>query len=237
MLDLEDLYKQRVAVHFTDFTEVILDRKTLSDIETAAEVLAHFKLQSETAYKKDGASLKTRFKTGFKGEAAVEKLLGIKIMDLSTGVSINYDHPDIPGYSIGVKTVRDGSFPIIQKNNEYAQIICIVDPNIDARVYVCGLATKDILNKFQSDLLVRDSNILEKGTKTGFFGFHTLVKINDAKDIEAFKLTDDEAKHFAELRKENEDKYAKETKPKRTRKVKVEEPEDDIDEDDEDDDI
>ena len=39
MLDLEDLYKQRVAVHFTDFTEVILDRKTLSDIETAAEKL------------------------------------------------------------------------------------------------------------------------------------------------------------------------------------------------------
>lgn len=188
MLDLKDLYAQRVGNKFGTFKEVILPRTTLEAIDRAAESLARLKLTSETAYKKDGASLKTRFKTGFKGEAALEILLGINIMDTTEGVSNDYDHPDIPGYEVGIKTVRYGNFPIIPKHNEYAQIICIVDPTLDSKVYVCGLATKEDLNMYQSDLLILDDNLKEKGTKTGYYGFDTFKPVTCLADIAKYKI-------------------------------------------------
>lgn len=186
MIDIKDMYAQCVSPNFSTFKEVFLSNKVLEDIEQAAETLAHEKLITETAYKKDGASLKTRFKTGFKGEAAVEALLGIKVMDLTKGPSTNYDHPDIPNYTLGVKTVRYGNFPVIPKENTYGQIICIVDENNDSKVYICGIATKDTLNTYQSQYLIMDPNLREKGTKTGFYGFRALKPIVDLKDIEEF---------------------------------------------------
>lgn len=188
MIDIKDMYSQLVVTKFPNFKQVVLPVATLQQIEQASEALAREKLTTEASYKKDGASLKTRFKTGFKGEAAVEILLGINVMDFTKGPSTTYDHPDIEGYTVGVKTVRYGNFPVVPKHNEYAQIICIVDPTNDAKVYICGLATKEDLNMYQSDALILDDNLREKGTKTGYYGFNALKPVTHINDIYSFKI-------------------------------------------------
>lgn len=185
MIDIKDMYAQCVVPELSKYKSIYLSRETLEAIDVAAETLARAKL-NETSYRKDGASLKTRFKTGFKGEAAVEQLLGIKFMNLDSGLTLDFDHPDIEEYGVGVKTVRYGNFPIAPVENHYPQIICIVDPENDSRVLVCGLADVDTLNKYQSKYLIVDPNLRDKGTKAGFYGFRALKPVTKLEDIEGF---------------------------------------------------
>lgn len=128
-----------------------------------------------------------RFTTGFLGEAALEKVLGIPIIDWTIGDSDSYHIPDVPGYKVGIKTVEYGKFPIVFKKNYYPQIICIVDTNKFGTVYVCGIASPDVLNKYQDDDLILDSKLKARGTKTGFYGFDYLEPVHSIVDIEMYK--------------------------------------------------
>lgn len=115
-----------------------------------------------------------RFYTGFMGELALEELFGIKIMNWNIGNSNKFNYPDIPNYRVGIKTVEFPKFPIIFKNNYYPQIINIKVPDKNI-VCVCGLATIEVLNKYQSDDLILSHRLRQRGTKTGFYGFSKLI--------------------------------------------------------------
>lgn len=128
-----------------------------------------------------------RFTTGYLGEAALEIVLGIPIIDWTIGDSAYYHKPDIPGYNVGIKTVEYDKFPVIFKNNNYYQIICIVDPTEIGTVYVCGIASPEVLNKYQDDDLILDPNLRARGTKTGFYGFDYLEPVHALADIEKYK--------------------------------------------------
>ena len=188
MLDIKDLYQQRVSNCAGNFVKVILNPLELKYIVDTATAIVHAKL-NETAYRKDGASLTKRYVNGLKGEAAVGKLLGITIINPDVGVSVDFDTPDIPGYNVGIKTVDYGNFPVIPKENTYPQIICICHPSANEVVYVCGLAEVNTLNTFQHDDLILDPNLKVKGTKTGFFGFSQLKKAS-LENMEPFKVTE-----------------------------------------------
>jgi len=130
-----------------------------------------------------------RFFNGYLGEAAIEKLLGIKIIDWTIGDSSIYHVPDIPGYNVGIKTCRYGSFPIIFKSNDYSQIICIINQHNKGSVYVCGLATPDVLNEYQDDDLISFPQLKVRGTKTGFYGLDHLIPIRSLNDISKYRKT------------------------------------------------
>lgn len=176
MLDLQDLYQQRVSTCASNFVKIILTPSELRTIVSIAATIVEAK-KNETAHRKDGASEMKRFVNGLKGEYAVAKYLKIPIVDPRAGVSIDFDKPDIPNYNVGIKTVDYGHFPIIPKDNTYPQIICICHPTANEIMYICGLADVDTLNKFQHDDLILDSNLKAKGTKTGFFGFSALQSV------------------------------------------------------------
>lgn len=142
---------------------------------------------SEKEYSSDNSKTMKRFTTGLTGEAALEFLLGLKIIDWEVGNSSKFANPDIPGYNVGIKTVEGGKFPIIKKENHYPQIICIVSKNNPQIVYVCGLATPETLNTYQTDDLIIDPKLKEKGTKTGFYGFEFLQPIKNIESIEKWK--------------------------------------------------
>lgn len=177
MLDIKDLYQQRVASCAQKFIKITLTTKELQDILQIATNIVDAK-KKETAHLKDGASEMKRFVNGLKGELAVSKHLGMTILNPDVGVSIDFDTPDIPGYSVGVKTVEYGHFPVIPKTNTYPQVICICHPTANEIVYVCGLANVDVLQKFQYDDLILDPNLKNKGTKTGFYGFSNLQEVS-----------------------------------------------------------
>ena len=98
-----------------------------------------------------------------------------------------YYIPDIPGYRVGIKTVERDKFPIIFKDNSYPQIICIKSTKYNNLIFVCGLATSNVLNNYQDDDLILDPNLRARGTKTGFYGFEQLVPIKSLNDLSTYK--------------------------------------------------
>ena len=179
-------YNECVTKCSDSFVRVIISDEYLQRIKLLAESIVEAKL-TEGHHKVDNSQELKRFTTGLMGEAALEKLLGINIIDWTVGNSNHYHHPDIPGYSIGIKTVEKGKFPIIFKSNHYPQIICIRADYRDDLVFVCGLATVNVLNSYQSDDLILDPKLRARGTKTGFWGFPYLSPVRSVDDIIRYK--------------------------------------------------
>lgn len=179
-------YDEYVTKHSNTFTRVVLDPEYVTRIQDFVAELVEAKAK-EDHHKIDSHQEVKRFTTGFLGEAALEKLFGIPIIDWSISYSGLYHIPDIPGYRVGIKTVERNKFPIIFKSNSYSQIICIKSTMYNNLVFVCGLATSDILNKYQDDDLILDPNLRARGTKTGFYGFEHLDPIHSLDDLSRYK--------------------------------------------------
>lgn len=179
-------YQENVINHSESFKRVVIPTEYMKRIEEFASRIVNAKANEQHHKIDNGQELK-RFTTGLMGEAALEILLGINIIDWTVGNSKDYHHPDIPGYSVGIKTVEKWKFPIIFKSNAYPQIICIRSDKYSNLMFVCGLATVDVLNNCQSDDLILDPNLRSRGTKTGFWGFEHLTPLRSIKDIEQYK--------------------------------------------------
>lgn len=181
-------YEEYVYPYVNNFSLIEIDDAYADKISKLSMNIMFRKIM-EDHHKKDYGMEHIRLKTGLMGEAALEKLLGINIIDWSVGDSRNYNTPDIDGYSIGIKTVEYGKFPVIFKNNKYSQIICIkgIETN-NNKVVICGLATPDVLNKYQDDELILSDNLRKRGIKTGFYGFQYLTPIKNIKDIQQYKI-------------------------------------------------
>lgn len=173
---MDYLYEDLVSRHAKNFIPVVIPKTKIDKIHNFAKQVIEAK-QKENHHKVDCNHEYKRFVTGLMGEAAVEELLKMDIIEWDIGNSKNYNHPDIKKLGIGIKTSERNKFPIIFKKNTYPQIICILSDKRPDIVFVCGLATPEVLNRYQSDTLVLSQNLLNRGTKTGFYGFHKLQRI------------------------------------------------------------
>ena len=173
-------YDSHVNPYSSNFIKVIIPEVKIQRIKDFVIKIVERKLQEEH-HKIDGKNEYKRYYTGMLGEAAIEELLGINIIDWTIGNSSYYHTADIKSLKIGIKTVEHGKFPIIFKKNYYPQIINVrTSKNI---VWVCGLATKNILNKYQSDDLILSPYLKARGTKTGFYGFNELITFHTIEEL------------------------------------------------------
>lgn len=132
------------------------------------------KKQQEEHHKSDKHNEHKRFYTGTLGEAAIEELLGVDIIDWSIGNSSAFNQADLRsiGINAGIKTVESGNFPIVHVRPKRPEII-----NVrlnDTQVYISGLATLDILRWYQDVNLIKSPSLRARGTKTGFYGISHL---------------------------------------------------------------
>ena len=116
-----------------------------------------------------------RIFSGVIGEMAVEKYIGKEFIDWSIGKAVDYQKPDLHsiGLEYGVKTALHGKFPIIYKKNTYPQIF-VVYRQSDQTAFICGIASVEVLNRYQSDDLVISPFLKAKKIKTAFYGFGAL---------------------------------------------------------------
>jgi len=121
---MSNLFNEMIAKYLDKYTVVDIANDYYEKIVEFAEQVIKKKIV-EIHHQVDNHSELKRFTTGLLGEAALEQLFGIKIIDWTIGNSSYYHHPDIPGYRVGIKTVEHGKFPIFFKKNDYPQIICI----------------------------------------------------------------------------------------------------------------
>lgn len=177
-------FKNYIKTH-PEIETIVVDRDTRNKIENFVDELIENK-QKEHIHKIDGIHERHRQINGLLGEAALEKLLNIKIIEQSIGASSNYNHPDIPGYEIGIKTSIIGYLPLIPKKNNYPQIINFLDYKTNT-VYVCGLATSGVLNVYQNDNYAPES-VRNIGQKTVFTGLNHLIPIHCLDDLKEYKI-------------------------------------------------
>ena len=179
-------FEEQVSKIMDTAIKVEIDANYQKKIQDFVDELIEVKKEE---HKNDNKQEAKRFFTGFIGEASLEKLFNIPIIDWSIGESLAYQVPDIPGYNVGIKTVEYGKFPIIYKKNDYPQIICVADTENRGTVYICGLATPEVLNTYQDVDLILSPYLRAKGIKTGFYGFEYLTPVKTLEDIKAYKET------------------------------------------------
>ncbi|MEE0929930.1 MAG: hypothetical protein UIM53_02935 [Acutalibacteraceae bacterium] len=164
---------------------VILDKNDVNKVRDFAKKLAEAKAAE---HKFDNKNEVKRNMTGLLGELACEKLLGLEITEWTIGKSQYYDHADIKKLGVGVKSVTAGEDHLIPVRNYYAQIMCYVYPETEegtVRVDILGLATVEMLNKYQDINLVKSPYCRAKGTKTGFSkeGRDNLINFDSYDDL------------------------------------------------------
>lgn len=172
-------YKDIVGRNKYKYLKVIINDKKIARIKQLVIAVIN-KKQLEPHHQIDKNKEFNRFYTGFLGEAAIEALLHTdKIIDWSCGNSNDYNVPDLLkiGINAGIKTADIYNFPVIFKKNTYPQIINIrYGYNT---VFICGLATTNVLNTYQNDDLILSPFLRKRGTKTGFYGFDQLLSFNN----------------------------------------------------------
>jgi hypothetical protein len=194
-----EVYRNIIEPNLQSFIRVEFTKQELLPIIELTKKVAEEKLK-EKNYKIDGFGLHKRFMSGFISELAIERLLGINIIDYeqveNKTHSKYFNTPDLQnaGFNVGVKSAEYGKVPLIPTHNTYSQIICIRDT--PKSVLVCGIATPEVLNDFQTEDLIlapslkrinedkrRQGNI--KNIKTGFYGFNHLLNINTIQSLVA----------------------------------------------------
>lgn len=139
--------------------------------------------QHEEHHKTDYSARAKRYFTGTLGELALEKHLGIEIVNWTIGPSARYHKPDLFGHDIhcGVKTVEYGKHPVIPKRPREHQVI--MERWSDDTILLCGLATVEHQRLNQNDGLIVDPKLLARGTKTAMVGMGMLQQFEDLSHL------------------------------------------------------
>lgn len=176
-------YDTHIKPYAKDFVRIEVDQHSIDKINDFVAKIIVQKKQELHHLKDENAHFK-RYYTGTLGELAMEIFLGVTgIVDWTVGASKDYNVPDMRkiGINAGIKTVNYGSFPVVFKKNFSNEIIMIRWK--ERHVYICGLATKEILNHYQSDELILDKKLRDRGTKSGFYGFEHLKKFSSKEAL------------------------------------------------------
>lgn len=175
-------YKEYAEKYIDRYVKITVPSDKIIKIKDFVNKVVNRKVLEEH-HKEDNLSEYKRFYTGVLGEAALEEYLGINIIDWTVGDSKKYHRADLRniGLNVGIKTVEYGKFPVIFKKEYYPEIINIKIS--DTEVLICGVATVDILTRYQDDDLIIDQNLKRRGTKTGFYGFKYLKKFDSLDEL------------------------------------------------------
>ena len=164
-----------------------LDKGTCDKITKLAEDIVKAKI-SENHHIYDNNQEFKRFYTGLLGEAALEKLLNTKIVDYNVGLSNYFNVADLnkQGLNIGIKTSEKWKFPVIHKHVERPEIINIKKD--DSTIICLGLATVEVLKRYQSSIYILSPKLKERGTKACFYGFDKLIPIKKLEDLKQWSF-------------------------------------------------
>ncbi|MGO4961401.1 hypothetical protein ACTQ5X_06620 [Jeotgalibaca porci] len=175
-------YNQLIFPYAQDKPRVKISLEKAVKIQNLAQHIIEAK-KKESHHIVDNGSEFTRFYTGLLGEAAMEEYLGIDIIDYSVGSSNDYNYADLSkvGLNVGIKTVEFGKFPIIHKNSVRPELINVKINNYT--VVFFGYASIHTLNNYQNSDLILSSNLRRRGTKSAFYGFDKLEKVENLEQL------------------------------------------------------
>lgn len=187
-MTIEEMYFFEInnfkKIHY--LPEITIPECKLEKIHSFAEEIVKFKTQ-ESGYKYDHKSIYTRHYTGKFSEVALEEYLKVEFVDWRIGQSIEYNYADLSPLKInmGIKSVREGNFPLIDRKPRIPQIINIKKNN---KAYILGVATIDYMKSNYDDSLVRDPRVIEKGIKTCLSSFSGLLQFKTLDELQKINM-------------------------------------------------
>lgn len=156
-----------------------LNEQEVNEMRQLAKDIAFQKMQLGY-YQQDLAVLVNRYMRGLLGELAVEKWLGIPVVERVADQE-SHNHPDIQLIGWGVKSYRSDMPPLIEKKQTYPQIFVRCDNNMikdkEADCYITGFATPKLMMDNLDDNQVQDWHVKKKGYKSAFTGIDKLFPI------------------------------------------------------------
>lgn len=138
--------------------------------------------QGEQIHQIDNDQEIKRYMTGFAAELALERFLGVKILDTTFGHSDNYNHADLKssGLNVGIKCSLFKNYPVVFKEPHNPEIITVLK---GTRVYICGLASIQNMTTNCDDDLILNAKFKARGVKTGFYGFDQLIPFKNLEEL------------------------------------------------------
>lgn len=175
-------------IYEDDVVKTLLKSPSIELVEKDAKFLYNFikqfqrAKQNEHIHQIDNDQEIKRYMTGFAAELALEKFLGVQIMDTSFGHSDNYNHPDLGslGINMGIKCGLYGNYPVVFKQPKNAEIITVLR---GTKIYICGVATVKDMIDYSDDNLILNAKFRARGVKSGFYGFDQLKPFKNLEEL------------------------------------------------------
>ena len=191
-IDMYNRYVRTVINNSDRYIEVVVPQKKIEKIKIFCKAVVEAK-KGEKIHKIDSDGEYQRFYSGTLGEAAIEELLGVEMIDWNVGKSRFFNVADLRsiGLNIGIKTVkmRDNSFPQINIFNKQDGTTYVKRPEIinirvsDNTVRIMGLASVELLTKYTDKRLRYGSLYNEQRPKWGFYKFDELQMFNSLEEL------------------------------------------------------
>lgn len=142
--------------------------------------------KKEAHHQIDGGSEFKRFYTGFLGEAALEELFGMELIDWSIGKSNYYNIADLHklGLNVGVKTVENGKCHIIHTVPKRPEIMMVKDKNEKNRIIILGVASIKTMKMYQNRELIKSPMLKKRLEKTAFCGYQYITPFHNLHELQ-----------------------------------------------------
>lgn len=183
----KDMYEKHVRPiidNADNYIEVVVPEKKIERIKKFCKEVVEAK-KGEEIHKIDSDGEYQRFYSGTLGEAAIEELLGVEIIDWNVGESTFFNVADLRpiGLDIGIKTVKNipNSFPQINIPSRRPEIINIRVS--DNTVRVMGLASVELLREYTDERLRYGTLYNPQRPKWGFYKFDELQSFNNLEEL------------------------------------------------------
>lgn len=184
-----DMYNEHVAPIINDpsrYVEVTIPEDKINEIKIFCKKVIEAKMEEEL-HKIDFNAEYERFYSGTLGEAAVEELLGINIINWKVGKSRFFNVADLSsvGLDIGIKTVKMsvGRFPQINIPVRRPEIITVRVAYNKVRIF--GVASIDTLREYTDERLRFGTLNNPRRPKWGFYKFDEIKRFNKLEDLKS----------------------------------------------------
>ena len=153
--------------------------------EQALRSAVNSKKEKRQETDKDG--LDSRFFSGFVGEYAVGKFLGVseQFNGSYIGGSYSNKHPDLMylGYKLGIKTSRVGKTIKFNLHTSEPQLVCQYAHiseygKAGIRVFICGIMLPEYIQVHSDRDWIEEPKLRNRWVKLGFFKFDKLIPFN-----------------------------------------------------------
>ena len=175
-------FLNEIFVHKNNFLQVKIGYSDKKKIQEATLTLLNLKDFNQLRDRYEGAMFYKRFTRELMSEIALEKLLGIKFINWEAKSKIR-DFPNKLIYNnlnVGITPFDFAEYPVLIDEDVSIPQIFTLKKGEDV-IYICGVATIEILKKYRKDL---SSLPMALGKKVGFTGIGKLKKFETIDDLE-----------------------------------------------------